>query len=115
MSAVLVPLLLISGFYSYYRFVYLHDYLVSYHATCSPEQEDCFKECLNEDCTDVDYFVTVQRKADVLMRQCGPDIANCEYAQRCHASESASCKVTYCDPEVNADECDGVHNSASSI
>lgn len=104
---LLIPLVLISAGYSYYRFMVAHDYVVGYQGTCDPATRKCFVGCNNDNqdissCTDTYYYAKMQKYAVDLYAECGPDITDCADASTCLAQDR-KCSVTYCDP-ANADD-----------
>lgn len=93
-----LPLILIAGFASYYRFMVAGDYIVQYEGECNPSTETCFVWCEDEECTDVYYYTIVENRVKDIFQRCGPDITDCEAASVCLPSDTA-CTITYCDPE----------------
>ena len=114
LSYVLVPLLILAAGASYYRFMVLHDHMVSYEGFCDPATESCFVGCEEEvddiaDCpTDlVFYYTEVERHATELYTHCGDSIIDCPEADYCTEDELDSCVVIYCDPLEDVGLCDG--------
>lgn len=98
LAAVLVPLMLISGAASYYRFVVANDYIVEYEGECDPASESCFEGCEDDLCEETYPYKLMEKYAADLREACGPDISDCEEANICLPTDS-DCEVTYCDPE----------------
>ncbi len=100
----LLILLLVSA--SFYRFIILQDYIVVFEGSCDPLTENCFIGCNNDECTDVYYFVKVQRHASELYGVCGTDITDCDLANTCTVKSETSCSVTPCDLLIDGDSCE---------
>jgi hypothetical protein len=90
---------------SYVRFIISHDYMVAYEGTCDEYTEGCFIGCEDEECTAQYYYTKMQKYAPTLGEQCGKDITDCENANYCLEGEE-KCTVTYCDAEIDGDECE---------
>lgn len=105
---VLFVLLVLTASASYYRFMVLHDYLVSYEIDCDPNEQSCFVGCEDEECVEQYYFAIVERHATEVESLCGVDITNCEDANSC--SVGTSCRVVYCDQVEGLRECDSINN-----
>lgn len=110
----LIPLIVLASTASYYRFMVIHDYIVSYEGTCDPALESCFVGCEDDECTDEYYYTRVERYAANLINFCGNDITDCEEANSCTSGEN-DCSITYCDPVTDLDQCDDVDESLNSI
>ncbi len=99
----LTVLLLLLMSTSYYRFIVLSDYLVSYEVECDPERSSCFIGCEDDECTTQYYYFLVERHAAEIRDMCGDSIVDCEPAQNCN-NGSGICAITYCDPEIDGTE-----------
>lgn len=88
----------------YYRFMVIHDYVVSYEGECDPYESSCFVGCENEECTAEYFYTKVERHASDLVNLCGDSILGCEFANIC-TSEELQCKIEYC----SLDDCDEVN------
>ncbi|HYE23135.1 MAG TPA: hypothetical protein VEA92_01630 [Candidatus Paceibacterota bacterium] len=104
LAIVLLPLCLIAGIASYYRFIAQADYTVQFEGTCDPEVENCFVACEDDECTEVYYYTLVQKHAADVYAQCGPDITDCEAASVCLETDS-TCSIEYCD--LTEEDCIG--------
>lgn len=111
LTITLLPLLVLALSASYYRFVVLKDYMVTYEAECDPYTEQCFIYCEDEECEEIFYYKYLTRQASEIYLQCGSDITECEAATSC--SEEIACEVTYCedDPE-NCEDLDDIDQEA---
>jgi len=85
---------------SFSHFFYDRDYIVSYRSACAPDVNSCFSECIDDDCSEIDYYKNVTKIASTVYAQCGPDITECEAADTCADSE-IGCSVSYCDHDVD--------------
>jgi hypothetical protein len=101
----LIPLLLFTVIASFYRFIILNDYLVSYEGGCDPTTESCFIGCENEECTEEYFYSIIERHAVKINTLCGDDISECDDAYECPV-ESSSCFITYCND--SEDECSNI-------
>lgn len=101
----LIPLLVLFSLSSYYRFVVLSDYTVSYKLECDPNLQECFYDCADTNCSSEYYFTLVSRYAPDLLKLCGVDITGCETANYC-GKEELKCKITYCESGLG-DSCKG--------
>ena len=101
---VLVFLVLIIGYTSYYRFMIKNDYIVGYEGVCDPATNKCFIGCEDDACTKESYYSKVEKYAPDLYRECGKDITDCEAASKCLPNDR-KCSVTYCNTEVGGDIC----------
>lgn len=99
---VLVPVIVLVGAFSYYRFIVQHDYMVTYEGICDPTTDSCYVGCEDDACESTYPYMTVEKYAADLYAQCGPDITDCEAASQCVEGEQ-SCTITFCDASV--DEC----------
>jgi len=105
---VLIPLLILAGGASYYRFMDSTDYLVNYEGACDPNTAHCYVDCADAECSEEYYYTIVERHARDIEALCGPDVSDCEAASTCTVSEKA-CSVTYCDPVTEADSCEDIN------
>ena len=88
---------------SYYRFVVLQDYYVSYEIECDPYVEECFVGCEDDACEVEYYYSLIERHAHTLYGLCGDDITDCEAATYC-SEEEAECSLIMC--SADEEECD---------
>lgn len=108
----LIPLLILVGCTSYFRFVVQHDYIVSFEGDCDPLEASCYIGCEDDECTEEYYYTVIERNAADLYNQCGPDITDCDEAYEC--GTDISCSVSYCDPsEEEEDTCLSVTEETS--
>lgn len=100
LTLTLVPLLLITATATYYRFVVLKNYDITYEVECDPYMENCFASCEERACEDPFYYKYITKHASDLSQLCGEDITDCPAAATCKEGQ-ISCKVTYCfdDPQ----------------
>lgn len=101
---ILAPLIIISAFFSYNRFMVRQDYLVSYEGVCDPSIEKCFVGCEDDSCATNYYYSKVIKYAPDVYKECGPDIADCEAANSC-LPEDHNCSVTFCNPAIDGEIC----------
>ncbi len=99
---VLVPVIVLVGAFSYYRFMVEHDYMVTYKGICDPRVDSCYIGCENDACESIYPYMTVEKYAADLYTQCGADITDCKAANLCVEGE-LSCTITFCDASI--DEC----------
>jgi len=93
---------------SYVRFIMLQDYLVAYEGACDPALNSCFIGCSDDTCSEEYYYSEVQKYAPRIFEQCGADITDCNEANICLSQNDENCSVTYCDPNIEGDECTGL-------
>lgn len=103
-SFILIPLIILIGCISFFRFMVFQDYVVSYEGSCDPSINSCFVGCEDDACTKEYFYFKMQKYAPDLYAQCGKDITNCEVANKC-MPDDRKCSIVYCDPEINTDEC----------
>jgi hypothetical protein len=88
---------------SFFRFVYLKDFEVSYESSCDPTTTSCYIGCNNDECTETYPYKYIQKHATDIINRCGAeDIENCEAAHHC-LEEDRVCEVSFCD--VSSEEC----------
>lgn len=104
-SYIIFLLIVVIGFFSYYRFMIKHDYIVGYQGVCDPSTGKCFMSCEDDACTKPDYYDNVLKYAPDLYKECGTDITNCEDANVCLAGDH-KCSITYCDRKNKDDICE---------
>ncbi len=104
LSFVIIPLVIIVCFISYYRFMVRNDYVVGYEGKCNPAIEKCFVGCEDDACTKNNYYSKVQKYAPDLYKECGKDITDCENASKCLPGDR-NCSIIHCDPTVEGDTC----------
>ena len=104
---------------SFYKFVVLHDYTVSYEGDCNPEESSCYIYCETDQCDEPFYYTIIERDASRLYNLCGSDVTTCDEAYTCTADES--CAIFFCEPDKDGtDACDtiniqGVYEDASEL
>ncbi len=103
---IFVVFVILSSSTSYYRFVVLDDYLVSYEGECDPYEQICFIGCEDDECTSEYYYSQVEKYAPNVFEQCGEDITDCENAYVCLPEDDEKCNITFCNPEFNDDACE---------
>jgi hypothetical protein len=96
--------IIIFGSISFYRFVFLQDYIVYYEGDCDPAVNSCFVGCEDDECNTEYFYSKVERYAPRLIKECGNNIINCEYANICSLGEEG-CFITFCDREVHENSC----------
>ena len=101
----LILLFVFAATASFFRFMILKDYDVTYEAECSPYSEQCFIYCEDDDCEEVFYYKYITRHAEDLFRMCGGDITDCDAASYCDSGQ-VSCHIDWCNAEV--DECENL-------
>lgn len=109
-SIIICILLLLLLCASFYRFVLLEDYLVSYEIACDPSTESCFIGCEDESCDDIYYYSIMERQAAEINALCGPNILECEAAQLCQENVEY-CDIRYCDATTGDEECSDLNNT----
>lgn len=97
LTLLVAPLLLLLVAGSFYRFVVLKDYLVSYQIDCDPTETTCHVGCEDDACAETYYYAMIEKKARELHEICGDNITDCEDAFECSSSENY-CEISYCDP-----------------
>ncbi len=110
LTIVLVPFLILAVVTSFYRFMILGDYEVTYEVECDPYGQSCYVWCEDDVCEEPFYYSYVSRSANDVEQLCGEDITDCELASVCTSTES-SCLITYCDDE----ECDTLSPEDESL
>lgn len=113
---ICLPLIVFAIAASHHRFSIAKDYIVEYEGVCEPETESCFIGCEDDECTEPYYYSIVQKQADDLFAQCGPDISECEAAHSCTESDT-DCSVAHCDADLVADDetCEDIQEVAQEI
>lgn len=111
----ILVLTIIAASASYYRFMVLGDYIVSYEGPCDPETESCYVDCEDEECTTEYYYTVIERNAAEIFEKCGEDITDCDAAYECQ-SDAAECSITYCDPEYDGEDvCVALSDNSDSL
>lgn len=108
----LLPLFVLMVAASYWRFMILHDNLVSYEVACNPTTESCYVRCEDESITDLNvcpsnslfYYAIIERYAADLIALCGDTVVDCEFADICTETER-TCNISYCDKTTDGDIC----------
>lgn len=97
-----LPLLLLSLAASYFRFMVIYDYQVTFEGFCDPYSESCFEYCEDEECVEPFHYTWFTRSAAGLQNSCSElSILDCELAEECEVGEE--CGAVYCDPSVDED------------
>lgn len=110
LTYLFVPLLILMVGTSYFRFVVIKDYLVSYETDCEPSEQSCYVGCDNDDCSEIYHYAIITRQAKTIENLCGVDITDCSAANSCTNSET-SCLIEYCDESEGFYSCDEINNS----
>lgn len=100
----LLPLVLISGTASFYRFIVANDYIIEYEGACDPAVESCFVGCEDDECEEPYPYKYMHKYAADVREACGPDIADCEAASVC-LPEDTECSIEYCDASDLGEGC----------
>jgi hypothetical protein len=98
---IIALFLVLTASASYYRFIVLGDFMVSYEVDCDPFTEDCFIGCEDNQCTEEYFYSTITRHANEIEALCGNDITDCEAAQHCSANNNRCTRIT-CDSGLDA-------------
>lgn len=106
-TVVLLFIFMVAG--SFYRFVVLQDYIVSFEGDCDPYTESCYVECEDDECTEEYYFTIIERMAYEIRDLCGSDVLECDAAYECQP-DVAFCEISYCDPDEE-DSCEHLEAS----
>ncbi len=103
---ILIIAVIISGGFSYYRFMIKYDYLVGYEGVCDQAVEKCFIGCEDDACTTEYYYTKMQKYEPDLFTECGVDITDCENANVCLLNDR-DCSITFCDEKTKTgdEEC----------
>ncbi len=104
MTILILPMLILLVAGAYYRFVILHDYLVSYEIECDPYVSSCYIGCEDENCKSEYYYAIIEKYAYSLFTSCGSDVLECDQANIC-TQEEAECSIDYCDSLISEAEC----------
>ncbi|MBU1292830.1 hypothetical protein KJ819_02050 [Patescibacteria group bacterium] len=104
---IILPLCVLAIAASFYRFMVLQDYIVTYEGACDPSAQSCYLACVDDSCSETYYYALVQKRSGDVLAQCGPDITDCEQASVCLESDR-DCFIEYCDSSV--DSCVGTTN-----
>lgn len=99
-----MPLVILVAIISYVRFVVAQDYFVTYEGECDPYTQSCYIGCEDDECISEYYYSIIEKYVPDLYEQCGPDITNCAEANVCLPSDGDDCRITFCDPEIEACE-----------
>ena len=100
----LLVIILITGVFSYFRFIVQHDYIVYYEGECDPAIESCFVGCEDDECTEEYYYSKVQKYAPDLLKECGGYVTDCPEANICFPTDQ-ECSITYCESETDSNDC----------
>ena len=82
---------------SFYRFISLEDYLVSYKGDCDPDIEICYEYCEDNECF---YYSIIERTASEVISLCGKDVTECDEAYECR-NDVEECSIHFCKPKEN--------------
>lgn len=83
---------------SFFRFVYLNDFIVTYESSCDPDTESCYAGCLDDECSEGYPYKYMQKHATDITNRCDlNDIENCDAAHHCLETDTM-CEVSYCAP-----------------
>jgi len=100
----ITPLAILTISASFYRYMILEDFFVTYEIACNPQTASCFIGCEDDECTEEYYFSLVTRHTNDISLLCGEDITDCEAALSCGVNE-ATCQVIYCDQTDELAQC----------
>jgi hypothetical protein len=95
LAFVLVPLVCLLALSSYYRFVVLDDYNVTYEIPCDPQLNSCFMFCEDDECLEPYFYTEINRYAKDLINLCSENILDCKYFSYCTENERL-CEINYC-------------------
>lgn len=98
LTLLVTPLLILLVAGSFYRFIILRDYYVTYEIQCDPTSESCYLRCEDEACTNPYYYAYIEKYAATVYGQCGNDITDCAAAYSCLPEDKDNCTITYCNP-----------------
>ena len=102
---LIIPFIIITAVFSYFRFIINDDYTVKYEGACDPTKEKCFIGCEDGDCTTKEYYYSeVTKYAPDIYKECGNNITDCKAASVCLPGDR-NCSVTYCDTKVKDNSC----------
>ena len=111
---ILLVLVIVVGFFCYYRFMIKHDYVVSYNGLCDSTSQKCFINCSDDACSQISYYSEVKKYAPDLFNECGSDITNCTDSNICLPNDYG-CSITYCDKSIGGNNCSVPVEATSSI
>lgn len=93
---------------SFYKFIIIHDYVVSYEGDCDPGESSCYVYCETDECDEPFYYTIIERDASHLYNLCGDDVTTCNEAYTC--TDDDSCTIFFCESDVDgADACDTIN------
>jgi capsular polysaccharide biosynthesis protein len=111
---LIITLLVLAVSASYYRFVVINDFLVSYEGFCDTSSESCFAgSYYDEKCEcDITYnYKYVTKTATVYKKQMAEcdndpylDPMYCEEVNHCTQDED-NCTIEYCDTKIDGNSC----------
>lgn len=103
-SVIIITLLVLLATASFYRFVVINDYLVSFEGECDPYSESCYEACENDKCEKMYYYSIIERNAAETRQLCGTtNVLECDAAYECQPDVEI-CSITYCDPEIEGND-----------
>ena len=108
----ITPLAILTISASYYRYMVLEDFIVSYEVDCNPQTSSCFIGCEDDECTEEYYYNLVTRRAPDINLLCGDDITDCKAAATCNTGETF-CEVEYCDENIDMHECTQIETNTN--
>ncbi len=106
-SYTIVVLLILAISVSFYRFMVIRDYIVSYEGNCDPYTESCFVYCEDDECTEPVYYSTIERQANEIFERCGEDVTLCNDAYECQPDVEI-CTITFCNPIIDNESCESL-------
>lgn len=94
---------------SYSRFIVTENYTVQYESVCEPETESCFARCIDDECSEMEFYALAIKNAYDVKAQCGTNVLECEAASECLSTDRL-CEITYCSAETSegGDSCDTI-------
>lgn len=93
---------------SFFRFVVLKDYHVTYEVECDPTEKSCFIGCTDDNCAEEYLYYVVDKYAHDVVGECGNSVKDCELAKTCQA-DNIFCEITYCDQSDTENNCSTEH------
>ncbi len=109
-SITLTTLVVLFVSASYFRFVVVQDYHVTYEVSCDPSQASCFVGCEDDECTTEYFYAIVDKYAHDIVAECGTSVADCELANSCQAN-NRYCTIEYCDSDAEGVSCSSSVNN----
>jgi len=100
----ITPLAILAISASYYRYMILEDFTVTYEVECNPQTSSCFVGCEDDECSEEYYYNLVTRHSTDINLLCGDDITDCAAALTC-TTGGGYCKIKYCDQTNDMHQC----------